>query len=237
MPGLNVGRDALTRRSDRLASPADRRELRRGGRLDGGDHAECSLEQGPSDRQKRPLKPKDVWAIRVRLQLQHRARDLALFNLAIDSKLRGCDLVRLQIDDVCAGGRVRDRANIIQKKTGRPVQFEIAEQTRAAIRAWLPEVEARNGRHLFPSRFRAQPHLLTRQYARIVHAWVESAGLDSSAYGTHSMRRTKAAQIYKKTGNLRAVQLLLGHTKLESTVRYLGIEVDDALNISEQIEL
>ena len=187
--------------------------------------------------QKRPLKPKDVWAIRVRLQLKRRTRDLALFNLAIDSKLRGCDLVRLQVDDVCAGGRVRDRATIIQKKTGRPAQFEITEQTRASIRAWLPEVEARNGRHLFPSRFRAQPYLLTRQYARIVHAWVESAGLDSSAYGTHSMRRTKAAQIYKKTGNLRAVQLLLGHTKLESTVRYLGIEVDDALSISEQIEL
>ena len=187
--------------------------------------------------QKRPLRPKDVWAIRVRLQLQHRARDLALFNLAIDSKLRGCDLVRLQVDDICAGGRVRDRATVIQKKTGRPVQFEITEQTRAAIRAWLPEVEARNGRHLFPSRFRAQPHVSTRQYARIVHAWVESAGLDASAYGTHSMRRTKAAQIYKKTGNLRAVQLLLGHTKLESTVRYLGIEVDDALSISEQIEL
>src|SRR5713226_8464417 len=187
--------------------------------------------------QKRPPKPKDVWAIRVRLQLQRRARDLALFNLAIDSKLRGCDLVRLQIDDICAGGRVRDRATIIQKKTGRPVQFEITEQTRAAIRAWLPMVEAGNGRHLFPSRFRAQPHLSTRQYAGIVQAWVESAGLDSTACGTHSMRRTKAAQIYEKTGNLRAVQLLLGHTKLESTVRYLGIEVDDALNISEQVEL
>ena len=175
--------------------------------------------KGPLTGQKRPLKPKDVWAIRVRLQLQDRARDLALFNLAIDSKLRGCDPVRLQVDDVCAGGRVRDRATIIQKKTGRPVQFEITEQTRAAIRAWLPAVEARNGRPLFPSRFRAQPHISTRQYARIVHGWVESAGLDSSAYGTHSMRRTKAAQIYKKTGNLRAVQLLLGHTKLESTVR------------------
>jgi len=187
--------------------------------------------------QKRPLKPKDVWAIRVRLQLQHRTRDLALFNLAIDSKHRGCDLVRLQVDDVCAAGRVRDRATIIQKKTGRLVQFEITKQTRAAIRASIPEVEARNGRHLFPSRFRAQPHVSTRQYARIVHAWVESAGLDSSAYGTHSMRRTKAAQIYKKTGNLRAVQLLLGHKKLESTVRYLGIEVDDALSISEQVEL
>src|ERR1700681_1452898 len=187
--------------------------------------------------QKRPLKPKDVWAIRVRLQLQHRARDLALFNLAIDSKLRGCDLVRLQVDDVCAGGRVRERATITQKKTDGPVQVEFTDQRRAAIRACLPEVEARKGRHLFPSRFLAQPHLSTRQYARIVHAWVESAGLDSSAYGTHSMRRTKAAQIYKKTGNLRAVQLLLGHTKLESTVRYLGIEIDDALSISEQVEL
>ena len=96
--------------------------------------------------QKRPLKPKDVWSIRVRLQLEHRARDLALFNLAIDSKLRGCDLVRLQVDDVCAGGRVRDRATVIQKKTGRPVQFEITEQTRTAIQAWLPEVAGRNGR-------------------------------------------------------------------------------------------
>ena len=187
--------------------------------------------------QKRPLKPKDVWAIRVRLQLKHRKRDLALFNLAIDSKLRGCDLVRLQLNDVCAGGRVRDRATVIQKKTGRPVQFEITEQTRAAIQDWLARVDARNGDYIFPSRFRAQPHLSTRQYARIVHYWVESAGLDSSAYGTHSMRRTKATQIYKKTGNLRAVQLLLGHTKLESTVRYLGIEVDDALSISERVEL
>jgi integrase len=187
--------------------------------------------------QKRPLKPKDVWSIRVRLQLEHRTRDLALFNLAIDSKLRGCDLVRLRVDDVSDGGRVRDRATIIQKKTGRPVQFEITEQTRAAIQTWLTEISSSNGRHLFPSRVRAQPHLSTRQYARIVHCWIAGARLDSSAYGTHSMRRTKAAQIYKKTGNLRAVQLLLGHTKLESTVRYLGIEVDDALAISEQVEL
>ena len=187
--------------------------------------------------QKRPLKPKDIWAIRVRLQLQHRRRDLALFNLAIDSKLRGCDLVRLQVNDVCVGGQVRDRTTVIQKKTDRPVQFEITEQTRASIRDWLPSVAARRGQYLFPSRLQAQPHLSTRQYARIVRAWVASVGLDSTAYGTHSMRRTKAAQIYKKTGNLRAVQLLLGHTKLESTVRYLGIEVEDALSISEQVEL
>jgi integrase len=116
--------------------------------------------------QKRPLKPKDVWAIRVRLQLEHRVRDLALFNLAMDSKLRGCDLVRLQVDDVCAGGRVRDRATVIQKKTGRPVQFEITEQTRASIQAWLPNVDARNGTYLFPSRFRARPHLSTPRLGR-----------------------------------------------------------------------
>jgi len=187
--------------------------------------------------QKRPLKPKDVWTIRVHLQLEGRRRDLAMFNLAIDSKLRGCDLVRLRIDDVLAGGRARDRATVIQKKTGRPVQFEITEQTRRAIGEWLAAVGAGQDRYLFPSRFRKQPHISTRQYARIVHRWVERAGLDSSAYGTHSMRQTKPAQIYRKTGNLRAVQLLLGHTKLESTVRYLGIEVDDAISISEQVEL
>ena len=187
--------------------------------------------------QKRPLRSKDVWAIRARLQLGGRKRDLALFNLAIDSKLRGCDLVRLKLDDICASGRVRERGTVVQKKTGRPVQFEITEQTRASVEDWLSETAVAKEQYLFPSRFRARPHLSTRQYARIVHGWVESIGLDSSVYGTHSMRRTKAAQIYKKTGNLRAVQLLLGHTKLESTVRYLGIEVDDALSIAEQVEL
>jgi len=187
--------------------------------------------------QKRPLKPKDVWAIRVRLEINGCKRELALFNLAIDSKLRACDLVRLKVDDVQVGGRVRERATVVQKKTGRPVQFEMTEQTRTAVRDWLDSLKAHGSDCLFPSRFRKQPHLSTRQYARLVHGWVNSAGLDSAAYGTHSMRRTKAAQIYRKTGNLRAVQLLLGHTKLESTVRYLGIEVDDALSISEQVEL
>src|SRR6516225_2170328 len=136
--------------------------------------------------QKRPLKPKDVWTIRVRLQVERRARNLALFNLAIDSKLRGCDLVRLQVADVSIGGRVRDRATIVQKKTGRPVQFEITEQTRAAIQAWLVDIRSRNTRYLFPSRVRARPHLSTRQYARIVHSWVASAGLDSLPYPSRS---------------------------------------------------
>ena len=156
-----------------------------------------------------------------------------MFNLAVDSKLRDCDLIRVRIDDACAGGRVRDPATVAQKKTGRPVQFEITEQTRSAIGEWLAAFDAHRSRYLFPSRFRLRPHLSTRQYARIVHRWVERAGLDNSAYGTHSLRRTKATQIYGKTGNLRSVQLPLGHTKLESTVRYLGIEVDDASSISE----
>ena len=214
------------------------------GRLNGGDHAqliieleERSVEQGPAHRSEAPTETERRMGDPGPASAAAPTARLALFNLAIDSKLRGCDLVRLQVNDVCVDGQVRDRTTVIQKKTDRPVQFEITEQTRASIRDWLPSVAARRAQYLFPSRLHAQPHLSTRQYARIVHAWVASVGLDSTAYGTHSMRRTKAAQIYKKTGNLRAVQLLLGHTKLESTVRYLGIEVEDALSISEQVEL
>ena len=159
--------------------------------------------------QKRPLRPREVWAIRVRLQMKPSKRDLAIFNLAIDSKLRGCDLVSLRVDDIASGGRVRDRATIVQHKTGRPVQFEITEQTRASLQDWLIVRPPDRGPYVFPSRVRSQPHLTARQYARIVRGWIESAGMDSTGYGTHSLRRTKAAQIYRKTGNLRAVQLLL----------------------------
>ncbi|OAP35056.1 integrase [Sinorhizobium glycinis] len=187
--------------------------------------------------QKPPLKPKEVWAIRTRLQLLGAVRDLALFNLAINSKLRACDLVAISVGDVSISGRVRDRAIIIQRKTSRPVQFELTDQTREAVAAWIGSRRLGERDYLFPSRVHALPHLSTRQYGRIVERWVSSIGLDPKRYGTHSKRRTKAAHIYKKTGNLRAVQLLLGHKKLESTVQYLGIEVDDALAISEQVEL
>ncbi|MGK9337963.1 tyrosine-type recombinase/integrase [Sinorhizobium meliloti] len=187
--------------------------------------------------QKPPLKPKEVWAIRTRLQMLGAVRDLALFNLAIDSKLRACDLVAISVGDVSISGRVRERAIIIQRKTGRPVQFELTDQTREVVAAWIGSRRLGERDYLFPSRVQALPHLSTRQYGRIVERWVSSIGLDPKRYGTHSMRRTKAAHIYKKTGNLRAVQLLLGHKKLESTVQYLGIEVDDALAISEQVEL
>ncbi len=174
--------------------------------------------------------------IRVRLQIEQRMRDLAMFNLAIDSKLRGCDLVNLRVDDICTGAHIKDRATIVQRKTGRPVQFEITEQTRASLPDWLAVRPIDHGPFVSPGRVHSQRRLTTRQYARIVHMWIERAGMETNAHGTHSMRRTRAAQIYRKTGNLRAVQLLLGRRKLESTVRYLAIEVDDALALSEQVE-
>jgi integrase len=186
--------------------------------------------------QKPPLKPREIWAIRVRLQLGHSFRDLALFNLAIDSKLRGCDLVGLKVQDIAPCGHVSSRAIVMQRKTQRPVQFELTDQTREAATEWIAAARLRPDQHLFPSRVSHSPHISTRQYARIVRRWVASIGLDPTVYGTHSMRRTKATLIYRRTRNIRAVQLLLGHTKLESTVRYLGIEVDDALEIAEQTE-
>lgn len=187
--------------------------------------------------QKPPLKPKDIWAIRIHLQNAHQVRDLAMFNLAIDSKLRGCDLVNLRVRDVTHGNQILPRAMVVQRKTQRPVQFELTEPTRTAVAAWIVKAGLKPEQYLFPSRVARSPHVSTRQYARIVHQWIAAPGLDTSAYGTHTMRRTKATLIYKWTKNLRAVQLLLGHTKLESTVRYLGIEVDDALEISEQTEI
>ena len=187
--------------------------------------------------QKAPFKVKDIWALRVRLQMEHRVRELALFNLGIDSKLRGCDLVSLKVRDICHGDQVASRAVVMQHKTQRPVQFEITLATREALERWIKDANLRSDDYLFPSRLHQSQHLGTRQYARIVDGWVGEAGLDPTGYGTHSIRRTKPTLIYRRTKNLRAVQLLLGHTKLESTVRYLGIEVDDALEIAEQTEV
>ncbi len=186
---------------------------------------------------KPPFKRKELWTIRIRLQLAGRTRDLALFNLAIDSKLRGCDLVSLRVGDVAQGSHVLARATAVQRKTGQPVRFELTKQTREAISAWIAAAHLRSEQFLFPSRLSASPHLSTRQCSRIVKGWAALIGLDPETYGTHTLRRTKATLIYRQTKNLRAVQLLLGHSKLESTVRYLGIEVDDALEIAEQTEV
>lgn len=187
--------------------------------------------------QKRPLLPKHVWAIRVRLEIAGNHRDLALFNLAIDSKLRGCDLVCLKVADVFAAGQVKELASIIQSKTQKPVRFEITEETRKSLLRWIGKPLMTGSEYLWPGRFHDRLHISTRQYARLVRDWVKSIGLEPSAYGTHSMRRTKVSQIYKKTGNLRAVQLLLGHTKMDSTVRHLGVKLEDALVISEGVEI
>jgi integrase len=184
-----------------------------------------------------PLKLKEVWAIRTHLQINKNTRDLALFNLAIASKLRSCDLVTLKVRDISISGSIAKRAMIIQQKTKQPVQFEITQQTRDSLQVWISNEALSHSDHLFPSRNKKPPHLSTRQYSRIVKSWVSMIGLNPETYGTHSMRRTKATIIYRHTKNLRAVQLLLGHTKLESTVRYLGVEVDDVLEIAERIEI
>ena len=186
---------------------------------------------------KRALKPRQVWAVRFFLDQHQRVRDRALFDLAIDSKLRGCDVVKIKIGDLVIGSQIRTRAIVIQQKTGRPVQFELMDDARASLLAWL---ESRGGKlddYAFPSRVDHAAHLSTRQYARLVDEWVTGTGLRREEYGTHSLRRTKASIIYKATGNLRAVQILLGHTKIENTVRYLGVDVEDALTLSEGTEI
>ena len=160
--------------------------------------------------QKAPFKLKDIRALRVRLQIESRVRELALFNLGIDSKLRSCDLVSLRVRDICHGDQVASRAVVMQHKTQHPVQFEITAATGDAVQKWIKQVGLRSEDFAFPSRIHNSPPLGTRQYARILENWVEELGLDPADYGTHSMRRTKATLIYKRTKNLRAVQLLLG---------------------------
>ena len=186
---------------------------------------------------KPPLRTKNVWSIRTKLQVEGRIRDLAMFNFAIDSKLRACDVVRIKMDDVAPHGRALNRVTIRQKKTGQPVTFELTDQTRQSVDEYIRVIDKEPSDFLFASRRRGDRAMSTRQYARIVSTWIAGIGLDPSLFGTHSLRRTKATLIYRRTGNLRAVQLLLGHTRVESTVRYLGIEVDDALALAEQIEV
>jgi len=209
------------------------------------DHAQASppaqhrepWNKGKLIGAKPPLRSKHVWSIRTKLQVEGQTRDLAMFNLAIDSKLRGCDVVALKVEDVTPTGYTRDRATVRQKKTGQPVRFEMTEQTRQSVDDYIRAAGKKPGEFLFIGRHGPGQSMTTRQYARLVSTWVGSIGLDPKLFGTHSLRRTKATLIYRRTGNLRAVQLLLGHTKIESTVRYLGIEVDDALAIAEQVDV
>lgn len=186
---------------------------------------------------KKPLKQRQIWAVRFFLDREGRIRDRALFDLAIDSKLRGCDLVKLKIGTLVTGHDIRTRAMVVQQKTGRPVQFEITTEVRASLLAWLQRRGGTVDDYAFPSRVDHADHVSTRQYARLVDEWVTAIGLRREDYGTHSLRRTKAAMIYKATGNLRAIQILLGHTKIENTVRYLGVDIEDALELAERTEI
>jgi len=186
---------------------------------------------------KRPLTQKQIWAVRFFLDREERLRDRALFDLAIDSKLRGCDLVKIKIADLVSGAEIRTRTMVIQQKTGRPVQFELTADVRGSLLAWLERRGGAIDDFAFPSRINRAGHISPRQYARLVDEWVTAIGLRCADYGTHSLRRTKVSMIYKATGNLRAIQILLGHTKIENTVRYLGVDIEDALMLAERTEI
>ena len=206
-------------------------------RYDPAAKGRAAWNAGKTVGTKRPLTQKQIWAIRFFLDREGRMRDRALFDLAIDSKLRGCDLVKIKIGDVVAGSDIRTRAIIVQQKTRRPVQFELTADVRASLLTWLERRGGSIADYLFPSRIYHANHMSTRQYARLVDEWVSAIGLRSTEYGTHSLRRTKAAMIYRATGNIRAIQILLGHTKIENTVRYLGVDVEDALLLAERTEI
>ncbi len=205
--------------------------------LDPAVHERRPWNAGQNVGPKRPLKLRDIWAIRFYVDENRRLRDRALFDLAIDSKLRGCDLVKIKIGDIVSRGSIRNRSTVIQQKTGKPVQFEIMTEARKSLTAWLDRRGWNVDNFVFPSRVDYLGHLSTRQYARLIDEWVTTVGLDKREYGTHSMRRTKVSLIYKATGNLRAVQILLGHASIENTVRYLGVDIDDALTLSERTEI
>lgn len=192
--------------------------------------------KGKLTGQKPPLKLNEIWAIRIHLQIDKKVRELALFNLALDSKLRSCDLVKLKVRNVENGTKIASRAMVMQQKTKQPVQFELTKLTREALLEWINLKKLSYDDYLFQSRVNHSKHISTRQYARILDSWIAEIGLNPHDYGTHSMRRIKVSLIYKRTKNLRAIQILLGHTSLESTVRYLGVEVDDALEMAEQTE-
>ena len=205
--------------------------------FDPGARERSAWNAGRKVGAKRALKPRQVWAIRFFLDQQRRVRDRALFDLAIDSKLRGCDVVKIRIRQLVSGSDIRSRAIVVQQKTGRPVQCELSSDARSSLLAWLGRRGGSLDEYAFPSRIDHSDHLSTRQYARLVDEWVSGVGLRREEYGTHSLRRTKASIIYKATGNLRAVQILLGHTKIENTVRYLGVDVEDALTLAEGTEI
>ena len=194
-------------------------------------------KKGHRTGQKKPFKLEDIWRIRTRLEIEGNIMELALLNLAIDCKLRSCDLLRMKVRDISSGGIIQNRVLYSQSKTGREVQFEITSRcTAQSLTQWFIHSQLAISDYLFPSPRKSGRPMSYSCYSTIIRRWASQLGYDSHLYGTHSMRRTKATLIYARTKNIRAVQLLLGHVKLDSTIRYLGVEMEDALNISEDIE-
>lgn len=192
--------------------------------------------KGKRVSQKKEFKLEDIWRIRIRFELENKLEQLVIFNLAIDNKLRSSDLIQLKVRDICSGSLIQSRAIIEQKKTHREVQFEITTKTQQCMNLWIHKKNLTPSDYLFPSPRKHGHHISYHYYSGIVKQWVRKLGLDLTQYNTHSLRRTKASLIYAKTKNLRAIQLLLGHSKLESTIEYLGVEIEDALTISEATE-
>ncbi|ETJ50044.1 tyrosine-type recombinase/integrase [Pseudoalteromonas agarivorans] len=184
---------------------------------------------------KRPFKLEEIWRIRTRIEIQNNLMQLALLNLAINSKLRSCDLLSLKVRDVATLDQVCERVQLAQKKTGIEVQFEITPRTQQSIIHWIQEVKLQPSDYLFRSIRRSNQPISYSYYRSIIRSWAQQLGLDSDLYGTHSMRRTKATLVYARTKNIRAVQLLLGHTKIDNTIRYLGIEIEDAIKYREKL--
>lgn len=185
---------------------------------------------------KKPFQLEEIWRIRTRLELTNNLMELTLLNLTIDCKLRSCDLLSLKVSDVSSNFLVFSRVQYVQKKTGNDVQFEITQRTQQTLSHWIKDQNLQSTDYLFPSPRRSNQPLSYSYYRKIIRSWALALGHNPDLYGTHSLRRTKATLIYQKTKNIRAIQLLLGHTKIENTIKYLGVELEDALRLSEEIE-
>ena len=194
------------------------------------------VKKGKPTGVKKPFKLEEIWRIRTRLEIERNVMQLALLNLAIDCKLRACDLLHLKVRDISSQGIVYSRVTHTQQKTGVDVQFEITSRTQQSLSLWLHQAQLKSGDYLFPSQRLAFQPMSYSHYRKIIKYWAAKLGLDENAYGTHSMRRTKVTLIYAKAKNIRAVQLLLGHTKIDNTIRYLGIEIEDAIKLSEDTD-
>jgi integrase len=185
---------------------------------------------------KKPFRLEEIWRIRTRLEIENSLMQLALLNLAIDSKLRASDLLPLKVCDISSQERMFARVKLIQQKTDVEVQFEVTARTQQSLMKWIFVADLKTSDYLFPSLRRNEQPISYSYYRSLVRSWASNIGLDPNLYGTHSMRRTKATLVYAKTKDIRAVQLLLGHTRVDNTIRYLGVELEDALTLSESTD-